>query len=86
MELEHKAYWVIKESNYELTTEGQKRYLIVQELEELHLHAYENAKIYKELTKAWHNKRISPTEIKVGDQVLLYNARLRLFLGKLKSR
>ena len=42
--------------------------------------------IYKEKTKKWHDQRILRKEIKVGELVLLYNFRLRLFPGKLKSR
>ena len=65
---------------------GQKRFLQLHELEELHLQVYENARIYKEWTKKWHDRKIAPKEFKEGDQVLLYNSRLRLFPGKLKSR
>ncbi|KAL5582009.1 hypothetical protein UlMin_014451 [Ulmus minor] len=36
--------------------------------------------------KAWHDKRIHPKNFEVGQQVLLFNSRLRLFPGKLKSR
>ncbi|XP_013601086.1 PREDICTED: uncharacterized protein LOC106308468 [Brassica oleracea var. oleracea] len=44
------------------------------------------AKIYEEKTKASHDKNILKREFKEGDQVLLYNYRLKLFPGKLKSR
>ena len=37
-------------------------------------------------TKAWHDKRIHPRNFEVGQQALLFNSRLKLFLGKLKSR
>ena len=36
--------------------------------------------------KKWHDQRILRREFKVGDQVLLFNSRLRLFPGKLKSK
>ena len=36
--------------------------------------------------KKWHDQRILRREFKAGDQVLLFNSRLRLFLGKLKSK
>ena len=65
---------------------GEKRLLQVDELEEFRLEAYENAKIYKERTKKWHDKNISKKEFVPGEQVLLYNSRLRLFPEKLKSR
>jgi len=49
--------------------------------------AYENARIYKERIRRWHDKHIKlAKEFKVGDQVLLFNSRMRLFPGKLKSR
>ena len=59
MEIEHKAYWAIKTLNLSYTAEGEKRILDINELEELRLDAYENARIYKERTKKWHDKRIS---------------------------
>ena len=58
----------------------------MHELEEIRLDAYENARIYKERTKRWHDKSISKKEFSVGDIVLLFNSRLRLFPGKLRSR
>ena len=36
--------------------------------------------------KEWHDKNIRKREFKVGQKVLLYNSRLRLFPGKLRSR
>ena len=58
----------------------------MNELEELRNEAYDNAKIYKEKTKRWHDQKILRKEFKVGEQVILYNSRLKLFPGKLKSR
>ena len=48
--------------------------------------AYDNSRIYKEKTKRWHDQKILRREFKAGEQVLLYNSRLKLFPGKLKSR
>ena len=58
----------------------------MSELEEIREAAYENSKIYKERTKKWHDAKIRIKKFKEGDQVLLFNSRLRLFPGKLKSR
>ncbi|XP_038904280.1 uncharacterized protein LOC120090634 [Benincasa hispida] len=49
------------------------------------MNAYKNAKLYKERTKKWHDDRISNQTFFEGQQVLLFNAHLRLFPGKLKS-
>ena len=86
VELEHKAYWAIKLLNFDVVATGEQRRKQLNELDELRLDAYENAKLYKERTKRWHDKRIQPREFKIGDKVLIYNSRLRLFPGKLKSR
>ncbi|GJU94443.1 reverse transcriptase domain-containing protein [Tanacetum coccineum] len=65
----------------------ENRFLQINELDELRLKAYESSVSYKERTNWWHDKRINPTtEYEKGDNVLLFNSRLRLFHGKLKSR
>ena len=48
--------------------------------------SYDNVRIYKEKTKIWHDQRIIRGEFRVGEVVLLYISRLKLFPGKLKSR
>nr|GEW42401.1 hypothetical protein [Tanacetum cinerariifolium] len=48
--------------------------------------AYENSLIYKERTKKLHDEKIKNRIFNVGDQVLLFNSRLKIFSGKLKSR
>jgi hypothetical protein len=59
----------------------------LNELEELRTQAYDSSGIYKERSKKMHDQLLSkPKEFGEGDQVLLYNSRLRLFPGKLKSR
>ena len=42
--------------------------------------------LYKERTKAYHERQLVRKEFHVGQKVLLYNSRLRLFPGKLMSR
>ncbi|CAN6566345.1 unnamed protein product [Malus baccata var. baccata] len=86
MELEHRAYWAIKKFNFGYKDAGIARKLQLNELEELRNEAYENAKIYKERTKLYHDKAILRKEFHQGMKVLLYDSRLRLFPGKLKSR
>ena len=50
------------------------------------MNAYKNAKLYKDRTKLWHDKHSIKKEFHEGEFVLLYNSRLKLFPGKLKSR
>ena len=68
------------------TLAGEKRMLQLSELDEFHNEAYENALTYKEKIKAWHDKHNMRKEFEVGQRVLLFNSRLKLFPGKLKSR
>ncbi|XP_070001862.1 uncharacterized protein [Nicotiana sylvestris] len=86
VELEHKAFGALKVLNFELASTGKNRFFQVNELEKMRLEAYENAKLFKEKTKKWHDNLIRIKSFKIGDQVLLYNSRPRLFPGKLKSR
>ncbi|GJW08069.1 reverse transcriptase domain-containing protein [Tanacetum coccineum] len=71
IELEHKAYWALK--------------VQLNELNELRDHAYENSLIYKEKTKKIHDSKIKNHVFNVDDRVLLFNSRLKIFSGKLKS-
>ncbi|KAH0669895.1 hypothetical protein KY285_024033 [Solanum tuberosum] len=85
-ELEHQAYWAIKMLNLDPEMACKKKVNQLHELEEFRLHAYENAKLYKENTKRWHDKHIVACTFNSGDKVLLFNSRLRLFPKKLRSK
>ncbi|XP_060962150.1 uncharacterized protein LOC133032282 [Cannabis sativa] len=65
---------------------GEKRKLQLNELEELRNDAYDCAKSYKERTKLYHDKNILRKDFSTGQKVLLYNSRLHLFPGKLRSK
>nr|GEZ89949.1 reverse transcriptase domain-containing protein [Tanacetum cinerariifolium] len=85
-DIEHKAYWALKHANLDLKTAGDHRKLQLNELNELRDQVYENSLIYKERTKKLHDDKIKNRIFNVGDQVLLFNSRLKIFSGKLKSR
>ncbi|GJY09164.1 hypothetical protein Tco_0377349 [Tanacetum coccineum] len=58
----------------------------MNELNELRDLAYENSLIYKEKTKKIHDSKIKNRVFNIGDQVLLFNSRLKIFSKKLKTR
>ncbi|XP_022864264.1 uncharacterized protein LOC111384235, partial [Olea europaea var. sylvestris] len=82
----HRAHWAVKQLNIDQTATRDKRMLQLNELDEFRMDAYEYAKLYKERTKKLHDKYIQRREFTPGQQVLLFNSRLKLFPGKLCSR
>ena len=84
LELEYKGMWAIKKLNCDFKAAKEERLLQLNELEELRNEAYDNVGIYKDKTKKWHDLKILRKEFKAREQVLLYNSKLKLFLGKLK--
>ncbi|GKF15991.1 hypothetical protein Tco_0057453 [Tanacetum coccineum] len=67
-------------------TAGDHWKVQLNELNELRDHAYENSLIYKEKTKRIHDSKIKNRIFNIGDRVLLFNSRLKIFSGKLKTR
>lgn len=86
VELEHKAWWAVKEFNMNLNDAGLHRKLQLSELEEIRNEAFDSAWIYKEKTKAYHDKMLRRKSFVVGQKVLLFHSKLKLFPGKLRSR
>ncbi|XP_057783570.1 uncharacterized protein LOC131001223 [Salvia miltiorrhiza] len=86
VELEHRAYWVVKEVNKQLPKCEEERKFQLQELEENRLEAYDAAMWYKERTKMWHDKNLRGKSLKVGQKVLLFQSKLRLMPEKLKTK
>ena len=86
VEIEYKAWWAIKKLNFDLGRVGLKRFLDLNELEELRNDAYLKSKISKERSKKWHDQMVARKNFQQGDKVLLYNSNFDIFSGKLKSR
>nr|GFB72737.1 reverse transcriptase domain-containing protein [Tanacetum cinerariifolium] len=76
IKLEHRAYWALKHVNFDFKTAGDYWKLQLNELSELHDHAYENSVIYKERLKKLHDSKIKNRIFNVGDQD--YPQRLKL--------
>ncbi|XP_022861578.1 uncharacterized protein LOC111381966 [Olea europaea var. sylvestris] len=79
------AYRTALKLNMDLKAIGEKRSLQLNELDEFRIDAYENARLYKERTKKWHDMHIQRREFEVGQKVLSYNSRLKLFPRKLRT-
>ncbi|CAM8942724.1 unnamed protein product [Rhodiola kirilowii] len=86
VELEYKAMWAVQELNFDTKASGEKRLLQLNEIDEIRLDSYESSRIYKEKTRRWHDKLILKRQFSVGDKVLLFNSKYKLFPGKFKSR
>nr|GEX30100.1 reverse transcriptase domain-containing protein [Tanacetum cinerariifolium] len=69
IELEHKAYWALKQANFNLTITGDHRKVQLNELNELSDHAYENSLIYKEKMKRIHDSKIKNRVFNVDCEV-----------------
>ncbi|GJV14750.1 reverse transcriptase domain-containing protein [Tanacetum coccineum] len=81
IKLEYKACWALKHANFDLLTASDHQKVQLNELNELRDQAYENSLIYKEKTKRIHDSKIKNRVFNVGDRVLLFNSRLKLFSG-----
>jgi len=86
VDLEHRAWWAIRTLNYDLSAAGEQRKLNLNELEEIRRKAYENARLSKERAKIFHDRQINRKDFSPGQKVLLYDFRLHLLPGKLRSR
>ncbi|XP_027071718.1 uncharacterized protein [Coffea arabica] len=64
---------------------GARRKLDLRELEEIRNEAYENAVIYKEKNKIFHDQQISRRTFECGQKVLLYHSKLKLFPVEIQS-
>ncbi|GJZ14324.1 reverse transcriptase domain-containing protein [Tanacetum coccineum] len=86
-EIEHRAYWALKNCNPDLIAAGEKRMFQLHELDELRYQAYENSRLYKERTKVWHDRKLRMRkEFKQGNKVLLFHSKYKFKQPKLRSR
>jgi hypothetical protein len=58
LELEHKAFWAVRELNRDFKLADNKRLLDLSSLDEWRNEAYANARLFKEKVKQWHDRRI----------------------------
>ncbi|XP_028804490.1 uncharacterized protein LOC114759479 [Neltuma alba] len=58
MEIEHKSYLAIKAFDADLESSLFNQKMQLQELEEMRLESYDNARIYKDKLKMIHDKQI----------------------------
>ncbi|KAL9427080.1 hypothetical protein AB3S75_033799 [Citrus x aurantiifolia] len=87
VELEHRAYWAVKQCNMRIDEAGKQRKLQLQELEEIRNESYESSRFYKEKTKIFHDRMILRKEFSVveirsptSDKAFKVNGhRLKLF-------
>ncbi|GJV54544.1 reverse transcriptase domain-containing protein [Tanacetum coccineum] len=86
-EIEHRAYWALKNCNPDLIAASEKRMFQLHELDELRYQAYENSRLYKERTKVWHDRKITREEIKQENKrPLLFHSKYKFKQPKLRSR
>ncbi|XP_012487849.1 uncharacterized protein LOC105801058 [Gossypium raimondii] len=69
----------------EMEIAGRTRKLDIQELDEIRNDAYENARVYKEKTKTFHDKLITRKQFSIGQKVLLYDSTLKIFAVEIQS-
>ena len=86
VEIEYKARWAIKKLNMDMERASLKRFLDLNELEEVRNDAYLNSKIAKDRSKKWHDQMVAQKHFQKGDKVMFYDSKLHIFPGKLKSR
>lgn len=65
LELEHKAFWVIQNLNFDTKAYGKRR-MELNAMDEFRLDVYPNVKMYKECTNLSHDKHILTRNFELG--------------------
>ncbi|RVW77693.1 hypothetical protein CK203_053399 [Vitis vinifera] len=78
VEVQYKAWWAIKTLNMDLNRADMKRFLDLNEMEELRNDAYINSNIAKQRLKRWHDQLVSQ-KIPEGTKSLVYDSKLHIF-------
>ncbi|XP_015086913.1 uncharacterized protein LOC107030018 [Solanum pennellii] len=86
VELENKVVLAMKKLKMDWNEAEEQRLNGLNEFDEFPLKSYESLALYKEKMKKYHDQKIKRREFEVGDLVLLFNSRLRLFSGKIKYK
>ena len=83
--LENKSMWAMNTLRMDWNEAVAKRLNGLNEVDELHVKAYESSANYKENMKKYHDQKIEKRAFVVGDVVLLLNSTIRLLSRKFKS-
>lgn len=86
LSLEHKAYSTIKQLNSSFDQACKTCLVQLHEFQELRNESYESARIDKVKQKSFHDRYISQKNVYIHQKVWSYNSKLKIFLGKLRSR
>ena len=86
LELEYKSLWALKKLNFNFKEAQEKRKMDLNELDEIRLHAYENARLYKERMKLYHDKRIRPREFEIGQKSVIIQLSFQAFSRKIENK